>query len=98
MSEDRKSQSKSLHQEYQEMSLQKSEVKIEGGVIPFDLSALFTLNYSFETLQKVIEWLASEQRGLKSAFANMKPEVTLNMFLELQTIVMSNDEKNKSDH
>jgi hypothetical protein len=33
--------------------------------LPFNLDGLFSLTYSFDTLKKVIEYLASQQADLK---------------------------------
>ena len=39
---------------------------------PFDLENLFSLQYSFETLKKAIEYLANEQMMMKSEIRGQK--------------------------
>ena len=42
--------------------------------IPFNLSELFNLSYSFDTLKKTLEWLANKQGALDDRIANLEKE------------------------
>ena len=57
-----------------------------GGMeIPFDLNGLFHLTYSFDTLKKVIEWLAKEQGNLKKRMDSLGDEtVPMSVFMEFK--------------